>query len=184
MILTAYETIGQMHDQANLMTCDLKGVACCSKTDNCCNDTSRLFNWKPGYLISVINRDGSNRLLPLKLDNVVSNSTSTNSSDSADQPSVPSSNGFGTAAIVVVVLLSSLLFLAIAGLVYIWRCYTSERALRLNSSEALKQTQYQMLKLQEHPEMYAGQTTGRVASVPQELSSETSVYEVPDRAAW
>ncbi|KAI8625496.1 hypothetical protein F5Y19DRAFT_479603 [Xylariaceae sp. FL1651] len=49
-----------------VQTCEMGvGKACCLIDEtSCCNGSSKLFDFKPGYIKAVLNGDGTNRLLP------------------------------------------------------------------------------------------------------------------------
>jgi hypothetical protein len=128
------------------------GKACCLVGDSCCNDTSKYFDFKPGYIQAVINGDGTNRLaqyIPADGSSAAANSTPSSSAESSMSTAMAAAageTGSSTAektcpgtnkpAIALGVVLGALIPAALAGLVFFWLQYVRERKARLEAEAA------------------------------------------------
>lgn len=120
---------------------------------SCCNDTSNLFTFTPGYIQAVINGDGTNRLGPYVAadEKAVTTPTSTASTGSAANSSVNTSATAGDtmalstpvrdAIVAIGAVLGAFLLIALASLVFVWRKYSQERRLRREEQEVLRRQQ-------------------------------------------
>lgn len=168
------ETLDQLNLGVWVQTCDMaNGKACCVADDQCCNDTSSWFDYKPGDLIAVINGDGSNRLGPyVSADASPSSSLSSPSSSSVSSPSsstpAPTASSSGEAsacantnsggrssstnktAIAVGAVLGTALVLACAGLLFfLTRFLREKREKKLAMAELPADFQQQQQPAQE-----------------------------------
>lgn len=120
---------------------------------SCCNDTSNLFTFTPGYIQAVINGDGTNRLGPYVAANekAVTTLTSTASAGSVASSSSNTSATAGDTAglstpvrdaiIAIGAVLGAFLLIALALLVFVWRKYSQERRLRREEQVVLRRQQ-------------------------------------------
>lgn len=120
---------------------------------SCCNDTSNLFTFTPGYIQAVINGDGTNRLGPYVAadEKAVTTPTSTvaagsvASSSSNTSATAGDTDGLSTpvrdAIIAIGAVLGAFLLIALASLVFVWRKYSQERRLRREEQEVLRRQQ-------------------------------------------
>lgn len=125
---------------------------------SCCNDTSNLFTFTPGYIQAVINGDGTNRLGPYVAadEKAVTAPTSTastgsdagSSNDASASATVAAagdtnslSNPVRNAIIAVGAVFGTILLITLASLVFMWRKFSKERQLRRKEQEALRRQQ-------------------------------------------
>lgn len=145
----------------------------------CCNDTSNLFTFTPGYIQAVINGDGTNRLGPYVAadEKAVTTPASTASAGSGANSSDDTSAGAtgDTAALPTTVrdaiiaigaVLGTILLIALASLVFVWRKYSQERRLRREEQKELRRQQKETWPARGsgvvggRTEMYAGELKG------------------------
>lgn len=125
----------------------------------CCNDTSNLFTFTPGYIQAVINGDGTNRLGPYVAadEKAVTTPTSTASagSEAGSSNDTSGSATAGAAAgdtaalpapvrdaiIAIGAVLGTILLITLASLVFVWRKYSQERRLRHEEQKELRRQQ-------------------------------------------
>ncbi|KAI7788676.1 uncharacterized protein LA080_008566 [Diaporthe eres] len=111
-----------------IQSCSLQDKKACCVTDapsaSCCNDTSNLFSFTPGYIQAVINGDGTNRLGPATV--------------AAGGGTTSLSTPIRDAVIAVGAVLGTILLITLASLVFMWRKFSKERRLRREEQGALR----------------------------------------------
>lgn len=122
---------------------------------SCCNDTSNLFSFTPGYIQAVINGDGTNRLGPYVAadekavtaptstasrgsDTGSSNDTSASATVAAGGGTTSLSTPIRDAIVAVGAVLGTILLITLASLVFMWRKFSKERRLRREEQGALR----------------------------------------------
>lgn len=126
---------------------------------SCCNDTSNLFTFTPGYIQAVINGDGTNRLGPyIAADEkavTTPASTASTGSEAGSSNDISASATVSAAAgdtaslstpardaiIAVGAVLGTILLITLASLVFVWRKFSQERRLRHEEQKALRRQQ-------------------------------------------
>ncbi|KAK2607257.1 hypothetical protein N8I77_005948 [Diaporthe amygdali] len=171
-----------------IQSCSLQDKKACCVTDapsaSCCNDTSNLFTFTPGYIQAVINGDGTNRLGPYVAADQKSASTTTTPAGSEANSSIDASASTTAAAtagdtdalptsvrnaiIAVGAILGIILLISLVSLVFVWRKYSQERRLRREDREMTRRQQKENWPHHPYQGTFQGDGTG-VAGARREM---------------
>lgn len=140
---------------------------------SCCNDTSNLFTFTPGYIQAVINGDGTNRLGPYVAADEKAVTTPTPTASAGSVVASLSSNISATAGdtdglstpvrdaiIAIGAVLGAFLLIALASLVFVWRKYSQERRLRREEQAVLRRQQKETWPQSTHQPIYQAGGSG------------------------